>query len=136
MTQTYEGVVHQTEAWPRTGRASRSARRHGLQALSVTWEGAARYKDLAVGPNISGMATQAQRPVPGTDRHELTCMPVIRCPNFAGLSADIAPDHLSTSAPSRPGTRWRYSTTSACAGPASATCSQTFGRPSTVRMVR
>src|SRR5262249_17002521 len=32
--------------------------------------------------------------VPGTDRYELTCMPVLRYPNFADLSADISPDQF------------------------------------------
>jgi hypothetical protein len=70
------------------------AHRHHLQILNVTWEDTARYKDSAVGPNISDMTIQVQRPVPGMDRYQLTCMPVIRYPNFADLSADIAPENF------------------------------------------
>src|ERR1700680_3905690 len=70
------------------------ARRHALQILNLTWEDTARYKGSAVGPNISDMTIQVQRPVPGGDRYELTCMPVIRYPNFSDLSADIVPEHF------------------------------------------
>jgi hypothetical protein len=94
MTQTYEDVIQQTEGMVQDRESQQFARRHGLQILNVTWEDTARYKGSAVGPNISDMTIQVQRPVPGTDRYELTCMPVIRYPNFADLSADIAPDHF------------------------------------------
>jgi hypothetical protein len=94
MTQTYEDVIHQTEHMVQDRESQQIARRHRLQILNVTWEDTARYKDSAVGPNISDMTIQVQRPVPGTDHYQLTCMPVIRYPNFADFSADIAPDHF------------------------------------------
>jgi hypothetical protein len=94
MTQTYEDVIRQTESMVQDRESQQVARRHGLQILNVTWEDTARFKGSAVGPNISDMTIQVQRQVPGTDRYELTCMPVIRYPNFADLSADVAPDHF------------------------------------------
>jgi hypothetical protein len=94
MTQTYADVVRQTESMVSDQESQQLARRHGLQILNLTWEDTARFKGSAVGPNISDMTIQVQRQVPGTDRYELTCMPVIRYPNFSDLSADIAPDHF------------------------------------------
>lgn len=94
MIQTYEDVIHQTERMVQDQEGQQIARRHGVQILNVTWEDTARYKDSAVGPNISDITIQVQRQVAGTDRYELTCMPVIRYPNFVDLSADIAPAHF------------------------------------------
>jgi len=94
MTETYEDVIRLTESMVSDQESQQLARKHGLQILNVTWEDTARFKDSAVGPNISDMTIQVQRLVAGTDRYELTCMPVIRYPNFADLSADIAPDHF------------------------------------------
>jgi len=94
MTLTYEDVIQQTENMVNDQEGQKLARRHGLQILNVTWEATARFKGSAVGPNISDMTLQVQRQVPGTGRYELSCLPVIRYPNFSDLSADIAPDHL------------------------------------------
>lgn len=68
------------------------AAEHGLQVLDLTWEDTGRFKGSAVGPNISDMTIQVQHQPPGTDRWELTCMPVIRPPNFADITGDISPD--------------------------------------------
>jgi hypothetical protein len=66
-------------------------RRHKLQVLDVTWEDTGRFKGSAVGPNISDMTIQVEdRDASGG--HRLTCMPVIRYPNFADRSADLAMD--------------------------------------------
>src|SRR5436853_4334257 len=72
-------------------RRHKPARAHGMQILNVTWEDTGRFKGSAVGPNISDMTIQVQQPLPG-DEYKLSCMPVIRYPNFSDLSADIAPD--------------------------------------------
>jgi hypothetical protein len=94
MTQTYEDVIRQTENMVQDQESQQIARQHGMQILNLTWEDTARFKGSAVGPNISDMTIQVQRLVSGTDRYELTCMPVIRYPNFTDLSADIAPDNF------------------------------------------
>jgi hypothetical protein len=38
------------------------------------------------------MTIQVQHQAPGSDSYELSCMPVIRFPNFTDLSGDISPD--------------------------------------------
>jgi hypothetical protein len=91
LVETYEEVIRLTEGMVGDRQSQQLAGRHGLQILNVTWEDTARFKGSAVGPNISDMTIQVQRRVPRTDRSELTCMPVIRYPNFADLSADIGP---------------------------------------------
>jgi hypothetical protein len=92
MDQTYEEVIHQTEAMVNDREAQQLARDQGLQILNLTWEDTGRYKGSAVGPNISDMTIQVQRRLPGSDRFDLTCMPVIRYPNFSDITADISPD--------------------------------------------
>src|ERR1700724_603588 len=92
MVQAYEDVIHQTESMVKDRESQQLARRHGLQILNLTWEDTARYKSSAVGPNISDMTIQVQRRLPDADRFELTCMPVIRYPNFSDLSADLSLD--------------------------------------------
>src|SRR5262245_40430178 len=94
MIETYEDVIRRTESVVSDRHSQELAQQHGLQIVNVTWEDTARFKGSAVGPNISDMTIQVQRLVAGTDHYELTCMPVIRYPNFADLSADIAPDHF------------------------------------------
>jgi hypothetical protein len=94
MTETYEDVIRLTEGMVGDQESQRLAHQHGLQILNLTWEDTARFKGSAVGPNISDMTIQVQRAVPGTDDYELTCMPVIRYPNFSDLSADISPDQF------------------------------------------
>ena len=94
MTETYADVIRLTEGMVGDQEGQQLARKHGLQILNVTWEDTARFKGSAVGPNISDMTIQVQRAVPGTDRYELTCTPILRYPNFADLSADISPDRF------------------------------------------
>lgn len=67
------------------------ARRFGLHVLNVTWEDTGRYKNSAVGPNISDMTIQVGAQNPETGQFEVTCMPVIRHPNFSDLTGDIDP---------------------------------------------
>jgi len=67
------------------------ARRHGLDVLNVTWEDTGRYKGSAVGPNISDMTIQVGAEDPRSRKLDVTCMPVIRYPNFSDVSADIDP---------------------------------------------
>lgn len=94
MNHTYSDTIRLTEAMVHDTESQQLARQYCLQILNLTWEDTARYKGSAVGPNISDMTIQVQRQLPGTDRFELRCMPVIRYPNFADLSADIAPEHF------------------------------------------
>jgi hypothetical protein len=78
VTETYADVIRLTETMVSDPESQQLARKYGLQILNLTWEDTARYKGSSVGPNISNMTIQVQRAVPGSDRYELTCMPVIR----------------------------------------------------------
>jgi hypothetical protein len=86
----YAEVVNKTAGMVRDPEVQRLARRHGLEVLNVTWEDTGRFKGSAVGPNISDMTIQVQ--TEGGKR--LTCMPVIRFPNFTDKTGDIAFDKL------------------------------------------
>jgi hypothetical protein len=87
----YREVIDLTAGMSRDRTAQELARRHKLQVLDLTWEDTGRFKGSAVGPNISDMTIQVEdRDASGGYR--LTCMPVIRYPNFADRSADLAMD--------------------------------------------
>ena len=88
----YHEVIQKTAVMVSDGNAQALAQKHGLQILNVTWEDTGRYKGSSVGPNISDMTIQVQQQDPVTRRYNLSCMPVIRYPNFEDLSADISPD--------------------------------------------
>jgi hypothetical protein len=85
----YAQVVADTASMVSDARAQELAAQHGLQILNVTWEDTGRFQDSAVGPNISDMTIQVQTRDPNTGHYQLSCMPVIRYPNFQDLSADL-----------------------------------------------
>jgi hypothetical protein len=85
----YRSVIEQTVAMVRNPEAQSLAQRLGLSILDLTWEDTGRYKNSAVGPNISDMTIQVQQLNPQTGQHELNLMPVIRHPNFSDKSADV-----------------------------------------------
>ena len=93
-TECYARVIGNTQAMVRDTQVQRLAGKHGLQVLDVTWEDTGRFDFSAVGPNISDMTIQVQRQLPGQKGYELSCMPVIRYPNFTDLSGDISPDEF------------------------------------------
>src|SRR5262245_39728000 len=82
----YSQVIQQAASMVADQQAMQLAGRHGLQVLNLTWEDTGRFKNSAVGPNISDMTIQVQH------AGGLTLMPVIRFPNFEDKSADIKPD--------------------------------------------
>src|SRR5688572_21875172 len=71
--------------------AQRLARRYGLHILPVTWEDTGRYKDSSVGPNISDVTIQVGATDPETRQFKVSCMPVIRYPNFSDKTCDLDP---------------------------------------------
>ncbi len=78
-----------------TDEAARAlAATEGLDILSLTWEDTGRYKDSAVGPNISDMTIQVSVDDPGTEGRSVHCMPVIRFPNFSDTTTDLDPRNL------------------------------------------
>jgi hypothetical protein len=88
----YHEVIQKTALMVSDGQAQALAQKRGLQILNVTWEDTGRYKGSSVGPNISDMTIQVQQQDPASGQFYLSCMPVIRYPNFEDLSADIRPD--------------------------------------------
>ena len=85
-------VIAKTTAMVQDEAVQKLAKEHGLQVLDVTWEDTARFDFSAVGPNITDMTIQVQHKMPGSDQYELSCMPVIRYPNFSDVTGDISPD--------------------------------------------
>jgi hypothetical protein len=65
------------------------AMKYDLRVQNVTWEDTGRFHGSAVGPNISDVTIQVQRAEQGKEAVQLTCMPVIRFPNFEDDTADI-----------------------------------------------
>ncbi len=68
------------------------ASRTGLDVVNVTWEDTGRYSGSCWGPNISDMTIQVHHGARGSET--LTCMPVIRYPNFHDITADIDPEYF------------------------------------------
>jgi len=89
--EAYKAVVDKTAAMVANPAAQQLATARQLNILNVTWEDTGRFKGSSVGPNISDMTIQVQVQNPRTEQFHLTCMPVIRFPNFADRSADIDP---------------------------------------------
>lgn len=91
---TYQRVIDETTAMVSDAQAQRLAQQYGLNILNVTWEDTGRFKNSAVGPNISDMTIQVQQFNPATKNYSLHLMPVIRYPNFADKSADVPLDRF------------------------------------------
>ncbi len=88
--EAYRQVVEDSASMVYDAEAQALAAEHGLQILNVTWEDTGRYDNSSVGPNISDMTIQVQQMDPRTEEFSLTCMPVIRFPNFEDVTADLA----------------------------------------------
>lgn len=88
----YRGVVEKTAAMVSDREVRRLCGNHGLNILNVTWEDTGRFKNSAVGPNISDMTLQVQMMDPRDEKFRLYCMPVIRYPNFTDKTGDIRPE--------------------------------------------
>jgi len=80
------------ESMVRDPQAQSVVQRQGLNLVDLTWEDTGRYKNSAVGPNISDMTIQIQRKDPRTGAYSLHCMPVIRHPNFSDRTGDVPLD--------------------------------------------
>ena len=92
--QDYAKVVRDTANMVRDRHAQRLVRKHGLSLINLTWEDTGRFKNSSVGPNISDMTIQIQQMQPRTEKCSLTCMPVIRYPNFSDKTADVRIDRF------------------------------------------
>ncbi len=88
----YREAINRTASMVYNDNARSLASRYGLDILNVTWEDTGRYHGSSVGPNISDMTIQVALQDPrNPDYSEVTCMPVIRFPNFEDLSTDLDP---------------------------------------------
>jgi hypothetical protein len=92
VSQDYDTVVNRVAEMVWDGDVWDMASECGLDIVNVTWEDTGRYYGSCWGPNISDMTIQVHHG--DADNPTLTCMPVIRHPNFHDLSADIDPDHF------------------------------------------
>lgn len=84
----YNGVISRTAGMVNDDNARELASKVGLNIVNVTWEDTGRFKNSAVGPNISDLTIQVAEKI--SDKQvQLTAMPVIRYPNFSDKTADI-----------------------------------------------
>lgn len=81
-------AITRTAEMTRSGTAQKLAGKHGLQILDLTWEDTGRFKGSCVGPNISDMTIQV------AEGGRVTCMPVIRYPNFSDKTGDVSIDDV------------------------------------------
>jgi hypothetical protein len=68
--------------------------KYHMHVVNVMWEDTGRFYGSAVGPNISDVTIQVQEPIEGKDEYQLSCMPVIRFPNFSDKTVDIPLDEF------------------------------------------
>ncbi|HTL37187.1 MAG TPA: hypothetical protein VL326_28825 [Kofleriaceae bacterium] len=84
----HAAVISRTAQMTHSDKARSLAKKHGLEILDLTWEDTGRFKGSCVGPNISDMTIQVAQ------EKAVTCMPVIRYPNFSDKTADISIDDV------------------------------------------
>ena len=84
----YRRAISETASMVHNAAARSLAKKHGLDIVDLTWEDTGRYKGSCVGPNISDMTIQVQH------EGKVTCMPVIRHPNFSDKTADVSIDDV------------------------------------------
>lgn len=89
--EAYSKTIRDTASMVSNRDAQSLAQRLGLNILNVTWEDTGRFKGSSVGPNISDMTIQVGAENPTTKQFSVTCMPVIRFPNFSDKTCDIDP---------------------------------------------
>lgn len=92
--RSYLQVINETMGMISNSQARSMAGQYGLNILDITWEDTGRFKNSAVGPNISDMTIQVQQYHPETKDYSLHLMPVIRFPNFSDKTADVKLDEL------------------------------------------
>jgi hypothetical protein len=90
----YGRVIRDTANMVHDRRAQALVRKHGLSLINITWEDTGRFKNSTVGPNISDMTIQVEAPCGQPEHRRLTCMPVMRLPNFSDVTADVPIDRV------------------------------------------
>jgi len=81
----YMLAIQRTAGMANDPEAQNMAQALGLNVLNLTWEDTGRYKNSAVGPNISDMTIQVNQ------QGRSWCMPVIRFPNYSDKTCDLDP---------------------------------------------
>jgi hypothetical protein len=71
--------------------AQRLTQSRGLRLVPITWEDTGRYKNSAVGPNISDLSIQVDELDTKGKPRSARLMPVIRYDNFTDRTADVDP---------------------------------------------
>ncbi|MEA3266087.1 MAG: hypothetical protein U9P42_04000, partial [Candidatus Fermentibacteria bacterium] len=89
---SFETAVSNVAGMVWNNKVTEAAAHYGLDVVNVTWEDTGRYEGSCWGPNISDMTIQVHHG--DRDSEILTCMPVIRFPNFHDLTADMNPDEF------------------------------------------
>jgi hypothetical protein len=92
--EEYKQVIDRTAGMVSDKVVQKRAADFGLQVLNLTWEDTGRFANSVWGPNISDMTIQVAQKRPGANEAALTCMPVIRYPNFTDKTADIRPEQF------------------------------------------
>lgn len=87
----YQEAINKTMTMVSNPVARKLANSFGLNVLNITWEDTGRFKNSAVGPNISDMTIQVAVEDPKTKKLKVSLMPVIRYPNYSDKTADIDP---------------------------------------------
>jgi hypothetical protein len=90
----YTTVVNRVANMTWDSEISEMVSQYGLNVVNVTWEDTGRYYGSCWGPNISDFTIQVHHSDPVTGDTLLTCMPVIRYPNFYDISADLDPEEF------------------------------------------
>lgn len=80
----YDRTIARVEEMVSDPAAQRLAQRHGLNLVNVTWEDTGRFKNSALGPNISDMTIGVR-----DSQGALHPMPVFRFNNFHDKTADL-----------------------------------------------
>ncbi|HTQ08692.1 MAG TPA: hypothetical protein VMI31_01335, partial [Fimbriimonadaceae bacterium] len=88
-------AIQRTASMVNDPQAQQLASQYGLNILNLTWEDPGRYKGSSVGPNISDMTIQVEERLPESQQYSVTCMPVIRYPNFSDRTCDIDPEDFT-----------------------------------------
>ena len=87
LSNDYERVVGKVAGMTRDQQAREFAAKYELDIIDLTWEDTARFEGSSVGPNISDMTIQVHHG--SKEARQMTCMPVIRFPNYTDKTADI-----------------------------------------------
>ncbi|MHB8635920.1 MAG: hypothetical protein ACYC96_05550 [Fimbriimonadaceae bacterium] len=91
----YLSAIQRTADMAHDPRSESLAHDYALDLLNLTWEDTGRFKNSAVGPNISDMTIQVGYGRSDVSAGSVRCMPVVRYPNFSDRTCDIDPSDFT-----------------------------------------